>query len=160
MAAMDMLVKLYAPDSLRLAGLGAAPVGVLIRRALAAEAEPILSWVTTMFGLGWRAEAAAALSRTPARCLVAVADGTVAGFACWDVAALGFFGPLGVDPSMRRRGLGTALLGRGLLAMQADGYGYAVIGGVADASFYASTVGAVAIEGSSPGLYAGLLRSR
>jgi predicted N-acetyltransferase YhbS len=158
MAAMDMLVKLYAPDSDRLAGMSAAPEGMIIRRALSCEAEPVLSWVTTVFGLGWRAEANAALSRTPTTCLAAISGGAVVGFACWDVVALGFFGPLGVDPSARGRGLGTALLARSLLAMQAQGYAYAIISGVSRESFYAQAIGARSIEGSTPGIYAGLLK--
>jgi GNAT superfamily N-acetyltransferase len=155
MAAMDMLVKLYDPGL----DLLVVPAGLVVRRALAAESEPVLSWVTTMFGLGWRGEAAAALARAPATCLLALADGRLAGFACWDVAARGLFGPLGVDEARRGGGIGTALLGAGLRAMRAEGYAYAVIGGVAEAGFYARRVGAVAIEGSSPGLYRGLLKA-
>jgi hypothetical protein len=41
--------------------------------------------------------------------------------------------------------------------MRQAGYGYAIIGGVGPAEFYAKTVGAVAIEGSEPGIYRGLL---
>jgi hypothetical protein len=42
--------------------------------------------------------------------------------------------------------------------MRAQGYGYAIIGGVADSAFYARTIGAVPIDGSHPGIYAGLLK--
>ena len=38
-----------------------------------------------------------------------------------------------------------------------QGYGYAIIGGVGPAEFYAKTVGAIPIEGSEPGIYRGLL---
>jgi hypothetical protein len=41
--------------------------------------------------------------------------------------------------------------------MKSQGYGYAIIGGVGPAEFYAKTVGAIAIEGSEPGVYRGLL---
>jgi hypothetical protein len=44
-----------------------------------------------------------------------------------------------------------------LEAMKQQGFGYAIIGGVGPAAFYSKTVGAVAIEGSEPGIYRGLL---
>jgi hypothetical protein len=44
-----------------------------------------------------------------------------------------------------------------LEAMKQQGYGYAIIGGVGPAEFYAKTVGAIPIEGSEPGVYRGLL---
>ena len=37
--------------------------------------------------------------------------------------------------------------------MRDDGYAYAIIGGVGPAEYYAKTVGATLIEGSSPGIY-------
>ena len=41
--------------------------------------------------------------------------------------------------------------------MRQQGFGYAIIGGVGPAEFYAKAVGAVAIDGSEPGIYRGLL---
>ena len=41
--------------------------------------------------------------------------------------------------------------------MRQQGFGYAIIGGVGPAEFYSKAVGAVAIEGSEPGIYRGLL---
>jgi hypothetical protein len=46
-----------------------------------------------------------------------------------------------------------ALLLSCLRAMRDDGYAYAIIGGVGPAQYYARTVGATLIEGSSPGVY-------
>jgi predicted N-acetyltransferase YhbS len=83
----------------------------------------------------------------------------VVGFACHDTTYKNFFGPTGVDESQRGRGLGKALLLACLHAMAAQGYGYAIIGGVGPAEFYAKTVGAVEIEGSTPGIYKGVLNS-
>lgn len=37
--------------------------------------------------------------------------------------------------------------------MRQAGYGYAIIGGVGPTAFYAKTVGAIVIDGSSPGIY-------
>jgi hypothetical protein len=42
--------------------------------------------------------------------------------------------------------------------MLQQGYGYAIIGGVSEADFYAKSAGAVRIAGSTPGIYHGLLK--
>ena len=66
-------------------------------------------------------------------------------------------GPPRTDPAAPKRDIGTARLFACLEAMKQQGFGYAIIGGVGPADFYAKTVGAVMIEGSSPGVYRGLL---
>ena len=43
--------------------------------------------------------------------------------------------------------------------MREQGFGYAIIGGVGPAEYYAKTVRAMLIEGSEPGVYRGLLGS-
>ncbi|MNL63125.1 hypothetical protein D3C87_1872180 [compost metagenome] len=88
---------------------------------------------------------------------VAVHDEKIVGFSCHDVTALGFFGPTGVDESMRGQGIGEALLLASLTAMREAGYGYAIIGGVGPAKFYERVAGAVEIPDSTPGIYAGML---
>jgi predicted N-acetyltransferase YhbS len=155
---MDMLVRLYDLEPMARLAERTSESTFAIRRALPAEAILISSWVKRTFGAGWAGEASAALSRTPTTCYVALAGQELHGFACWDVSALGFFGPLGVNPGLRRKGIGTALLGRCLESMLQQGYGYAIIGGVSDPDFYAKSVGAVPIAGSTPGIYRGLLR--
>ena len=60
-------------------------------------------------------------------------------------------------PNARKGGVGTALLLACLEDMKHAGYGYAIIGGVGPADYYARAVGAVAIEGSDVGVYRGLL---
>ena len=78
------------------------------------------------------------------------------GFACHDTTAPGFFGPTGTAETARGRGIGAALLASTLQAMRMDGYAYAIIGGVGEhvRGFYEKTVGAVVIDGSTPGIYA------
>jgi predicted N-acetyltransferase YhbS len=84
---------------------------------------------------------------------VAVKDTQIIGFACYDATALGFFGPIGVGKSHRKKGTGRALLNACLLDMKSKGYGYAVVGGVKDMQFYKKAVGALEIPDSDPGLY-------
>ena len=75
------------------------------------------------------------------------------GFACYDTAALGLFGPMGVIESMQGKGIGKALLLACLVEMKIKGYGYAVIGWAGPQDFYAKIAGAVAIPDSTPGIW-------
>lgn len=154
---MDLLVKLYdiAPDPALDRQIAAG--GITIRRALAPELDAVRAWIRTRFSAGWASEAQVAFSRDPNACLIAVRDGKLLGFACYDAVALGFFGPTGVDEAARGLGIGKALLIRTLLAMRDRGYGYAAIGWAGPVDFYARAVGAIEIPGSEPGVYAGLL---
>jgi GNAT superfamily N-acetyltransferase len=105
-------------------------------------------------------EAEVACCRLPISCFIAVRDQQILGFACYDATAPNFFGPEAVVPEERGRGLGRALLLAALHAQREQGYAYAIIGGVGPAAFYARSVAAVPIEGSTPGIYAGLLRQK
>src|SRR5207237_73855 len=95
----------------------------------------------------------------PTRCHLAHCGNRLVGFACFDATALGFFGPVAVDPEQRGSGIGAALLKASLAAMREHGYAYAIIGGVGPADFYTRVAGAVLIPDSTPGVYAGLLRA-
>ena len=153
-----MLVRLYdLPES-------ASPVralheaGIELRRALAPERHVVVSWVRQQFGEGWASECEVSFARLPISCFRAQRGQDVLGFACYDATAKGFFGPTGVLERERKQGIGTALLLVTLHAMAAEGYAYGIIGGAGPAAFYAKAVGAVPIAGSTPGVYANLLR--
>ena len=154
---MDLLVKLYElPDS--------APVlkkldkrGIAVRRALAPEKTMIVDWVRNTFSKAWADECEVTFSRLPISSFVAVESGTLLGFACYDATCRNFFGPTGVDPDFRRGGLGKALLLAALSAMSAQGYAYAIIGGVGPVDYYKKIVNAFEIPKSSPGIYRGML---
>lgn len=155
----DMLVKLYALPNLEDAVSVASATGVTIRRTLAPEKPVVLEWVAARFP-AWTAEVEAAMSRLPITCFVAHRGPDLLGFACYDAIAPNFFGPAAVAEPERGKGLGRALLLAALHAQRAQGYAYAIIGGVGPAAFYEKAVGAVPIEDSTPGLYAGLIRPR
>jgi hypothetical protein len=156
---MDMLVKLYdlPPSAAALARLR--DQGIAIRRALAPEKHRVVAWVRQTFSEGWSSEAEVAFARQPVACFIAVKEGHIMGFACHDATCRNFFGPTGVAPEARKGGVGTGLLFACLEAMREQGFGYAIIGGVGPAEYYAKTVGAMPIEGSEPGVYRGLLGS-
>ena len=97
-------------------------------------------------------------------CDIAEWNGEPAGFAVWFVNFSTFAGRHGiyledlfVRPALRGKGIGKALLFACLEDMRHQGFGYAIVGGVGPADFYAKAVGAVAIDDSAPGIYRGLL---
>ena len=151
----DMLVKLYnLPDSTEIYKK-VAEQGVTIHRAMAIDRDKILNFVAENFYPAWVNETTLALSSQPTTCYIAVKEGKVVGFACYDATAKDFFGPTGVTESLRGKGIGTALLYRTLEAMREDGYGYAIIGWVSEAlEFYQKTCNAAIIPDSFPGVYA------
>ncbi len=156
----DMLVKLYDLPPLEPILAQQKATGVDIRQALAPERHIVVNWVARTFNSTyWANECEIAFSRQPTSCFIAVESGQVVGFACHDATCKNFFGPTGVSESHRGRGIGKALLVACLHAMAAQGYGYAIIGWVGPAEFYAKTVGAIEIEGSTPGIYRGILNS-
>lgn len=147
----DLLVRLDALPR-RMTGRHAlAALGIVITSPSAALRPRLLAWVARRFGARWRTECEIALDRTPPTCLVALAAGRVYGFACFDVTAPGFVGPIGVAPSARGRGVGRALVLAALDALRARGHLYAVIGSVGreTVAFYARVAGAVRIPGSA-----------
>ena len=88
----------------------------------------------------WEAEAIPALERG---LLVASRDASgLTGFAAWNVNRRGWFGPTGVRPDLRGRGLGTPLLLAALHQMRASGLATADIAWVGPIGFYAGAVGA------------------
>ena len=169
----DMLVKLYAlPEITPLLNI-LHQKGLEIRRAQASEKYVLSEWVRQHFtDSSWAAGCAVALENRPASCYIAVKksqahvsstnpydlpDEVLVGFACYDVASKGMFGPLGVHENYRKQGTGSALLLACLHAMKEEGYAYAVIGWVASEDFYAHAVGATVIPNSEPGIFRGKL---
>ncbi|HOW88982.1 MAG TPA: GNAT family N-acetyltransferase [Elusimicrobiales bacterium] len=154
----DLLVKLYAlPDPGKLYE-DLASSGITIKRVIPPERHVVRDWVAAKFPKAWASECEAAFSRLPCSCFVALKDGKIAGFACYDATCKGFFGPVGVDEAQRKAGLGKALTLRTLEAMREAGYGYAIIGWAASAEFFRKAAGASVIEGSEPGVYRNMLK--
>ena len=142
----DMIVALN-----RLPAMPELPEGVELKRAMALDRSEILDYIGKTFDQKWVNEASVTLSSCPSRCVIAVKDERVIGFACWDTTAKGFFGPIGVSDECRGTGVGKALLLRTLAYMRDDGYAYGIIGWVDDAvEFYRKTLNAQYIPGGEP----------
>lgn len=154
---MDLLVNLYS-NKLDALAERTAGVEATIRVALPPEQHIIKDWVRAHFSEYWVSEVTAAMAHQPSGCLIAVVDGKLVGFACYDATARGFFGPTGVAADQRGKGIGLALFHRTLVAMKAQGYAYAVIGSAGPIDFYVNAMGAMPIPSDNQDIYQGLLR--
>ncbi len=135
-------------------------VEATIRVALPPELHLVQGWVREHFSEYWVSEVTVAMAHQPPGCLIAVVEGELVGFACYDATARGFFGPTGVAENQRGKAIGLALFYHTLAAMKAQGYAYAVIGSAGPVEFYVKAVGAVPIEADRQDIYQGLLRVR
>ncbi|MBN2982618.1 GNAT family N-acetyltransferase [Cohnella algarum] len=153
----DMLVPLYKLPEHHVLLRTLAESGIEIRRGLVPEKHKVTAWVRENFRPSWVDECEAAFARVPVSCWIAVEKGELIGFGCYDATCRGFFGPTGVSEAARGKGVGKAILLACLHAMQAEGYGYAAIGGVGPKEFYAKAAGAIEIPDSTPGIYKGML---
>jgi predicted N-acetyltransferase YhbS len=98
------------------------------------------------------------MSASPAKIFIAVKEGELLGFACYDTSAKGFFGPTGVGEKARKKGIGTSLLLKSMEALKEDGYAYAVIGDAGPVDYYQKTCSAQVIKGSGKSIYRGMLK--
>jgi GNAT superfamily N-acetyltransferase len=149
----DMLVKLYNLSESLLSFSHRPPPEVKIRKPLASEKTLVVGWVREHFGEHWACEMEITFSRSPVSSYIAQRDQELVGFACYDAAALGYFGPTGVAQDFQGQGIGKALLLACLLEMKLKGYGYAIIGWAGPQEFYEKAVGAVSIPDSTPGIW-------
>jgi GNAT superfamily N-acetyltransferase len=153
----DMLVRLFdlpddAPARERLRA-----AGVTCRRAENYERSAVMQFVKERWP-GWPDEVTAAFAHVPPTLYIAIRDERIVGFAAYNATRPNFFGPTGVDESERGNGVGGVLLKQCLAALKAEGYAYAIIGGVGPAAFYEKTVSAVIIPDTEPGLFGNHIR--
>lgn len=123
----DLLVNLYQLDTTA-SMQEAKQQGVLIKRVLPPDKQKVIEFVRKHYDDGWVGECEAAILRSPVSCFVAVKDKEILGFSCYDATAKGYFGPIGMSPEQKGKGMGKALMYATFDAMREDGYGYAVIG--------------------------------
>ena len=151
----DMLVKLYQLPAAEEAEAALNRQGIRIKRALAPDLRRIIAFTKTCGQESFADEVSVAFAQQPPGCFIATRDKEIIGFACLEVTARGFFGPMAVLPEERGKGVGKVLLLRALAAMREMGYVYAAIGWPAASAipFYEKCAGAVMIEDDTHGVY-------
>ena len=156
---MDALVKLYDLPSTEEIMDYLSKDSIIIRHAMPYEKTTILDWVKNNFNQAWADECAVAFNLQPVSCLIAMKDGDILGFACYECTQRNFFGPMGVAVQTRNKGVGKVLLRRCLSEMKSMGYAYAIIGSCDGAEeFYIKSVNATPIRNSHPGIYSNRIR--
>lgn len=98
-----------------------AQTGITFHRPGRHEKKEVEEWIRTVFGDGWAHETALAFRHSPSTAWIARSSGAVCGFAASNATGRDYFGPTGVGPDVRRRGIGRVLVVRCLEDMQADG---------------------------------------
>ena len=157
---MDMLVRLYDLPPLQPELDAMKAEGISVFRALPPNRNMVVEWVREHTSDLAAGEAEGCFGSPVPSVFIAVKDGKILGYACYNATAPDFFGPTEVDEEYRGMGIGRALLISALSALRDEGYAYAIIGGVGPAEFYSKCAGAVLIEGSDPGIYSRMLRPR
>ena len=116
--------------------------GILLRRARIAEVQAAAEFALANFSENWRREVSHAARFDPPPLFVALRGDRIVGFAAYDVTGLARFGPTGVHPDHRRRGIGSALLKKCLCSIRDRGDSLATIGWVGPIDYYARAVNA------------------
>ena len=150
---MDRIVRLYDLPKIDTQLNRLKKEGINIRRAMAYEKSIVTDWVYKHFSKEWSDECSVSFSNHPISCFIATKEGEILGFACYESTCKNFFGPIGIDTSMRESGIGKALLLSSLYAMREMRYAYAIIGGGDRVEGFYESVGARKIEGSEIGIY-------
>ena len=154
----DLLVPLYKLPAREDGAASVRAAGFILRRPNSFELTPVTGFVRTHFSQGWADETAVTFARQPITSLIAIEGKKIVGFADYEATRKAYFGPTGVDPAYRGRGLGRALLIEALWGLHDLGYAYGIIGAAGPVEFYRKSVNAIVIPDSVPGIYAHLLR--
>ena len=92
---IDMLVRLYDLPDVSVLAKELAQQGVVVRRVRSFEGHSLEDFVAEHFSPKWVSESRVAMARQPISCFIATRDRKILGFACYDVTARGFVGPMG-----------------------------------------------------------------
>jgi hypothetical protein len=118
--------------------------GIQVRRAVAADREPLADHVRRLWSDVWLRETMLAVDRPRPPMFVALRDGAVVGFAAHGIYRPALYGPIATDPAEQGHGVGNVLSGLCLADMRAGGVRTAQIGWIAETAipFYSRTAGA------------------
>lgn len=115
--------------------------GFTFRKGRSGEAESVSQWVGKTFSPFWRLETLHAFKNRNPSIWLAEQNNEVVGFSVYLRMGRNEVGPLGVDPRMRRSGIGTVLLFKALHDMKQLGFRYVVIPWTSHLFFYSQVPG-------------------
>ena len=116
--------------------------GIIVRRAQLGEKGKVQKWIQHFFGSDWADEACMGFSNDPISVYLAIRDKTIVGFSAYECVSHGYFGPIGVEDSSHKKGIGKLLLLRGLKDLSELNYNLGVIPDVGDSiGFYKHVLG-------------------
>ncbi len=136
----------YYPERVRALLSELSECGIKVRKVSPAEGELVGRWVEERFSPFWRTEVEMALTAEDGGVLVAESGGRILGFSAYGALRPDFFGPIGVDPGARGRGIGTVLLFETLTLMRAEGVRMATIPWTTHLTFYAQVPGVCGVR--------------
>lgn len=116
--------------------------GVTVRPLRREDREALEAWLRRTWGPHWAFEGMLAMDRPEPAGFVATRDEDVVGFAVFDSTRPGWFGPMGVEPSLQGGGVGLELCVRAMEEMARRGYAQAQIAWAGPRCFYARKLGA------------------
>jgi len=124
--------------------------GIAITLAARADGGDLCDWVKAKFGAGWAYEVATSIENAGnngSGTLVAKdRGGDIVGFSTHGGLEPNWFGPIGVDESRRKSGVGSALLFESLRLMRLNGIAEAIIPWTGQLFFYTQVPGIVGIR--------------
>lgn len=108
-----------------------------IRRARNGDQDTLFAFLD-IYWPSWKFETNRVFSNMPVSLHLAIKDGTVIGFAAYhgNNVGTGWFGPMGIDPTYQRMGIGSVLLRRCLRDLKKQGFETATIPWAAHIDFY------------------------
>ncbi|MEZ0289489.1 MAG: GNAT family N-acetyltransferase, partial [Sulfolobales archaeon] len=120
---------------------------IIFRLGREEEAERVSEWVGRVFNSSfWRLETLYSFKNKPPTIWIAELDREVIGFSVYMRMNRNEVGPIGVDPSKRRHGVGTVLLFKSLEKMRRLGFRYAVIPWTDHLFFYTQIPGVARVK--------------
>jgi len=120
--------------------------GFLFRKARSQEKRELVGWIRDTFSPFWAYEVSCCFGEDSTSVWLAEHEGAIVGFAAYSSLEPDWFGPIGVDQKVRRKGIGTVLLYKAINSLRLNGHRLITIPWTDLLFFYSQLPGIVAIR--------------